>query len=95
MTHKEKALDLIHSFYYMLPNNGSQEGINSTTRRYQEAVQCALIAVEQIIDEYQPISDLKSILVVNEQVMSIVDKIVYWQQVKLEIQKRDDSKTTN
>jgi hypothetical protein len=46
---------------------------------------CALISVEQIIDEYQSISDLESTLVVGGQVMSIVDKIVYWEQVEREI----------
>ena len=64
MTQKEKALDLINSFYYALPNNGSTEGINSTTRRYQEGIRCALIAVdnmlkelEQLFEEDQPTSD--------------------------------------
>jgi hypothetical protein len=38
--------DLIHSFYYALPNNGSQEGINSTTSRMEEAKICAEIADE-------------------------------------------------
>lgn len=85
MTPKEKAKELVHSFYYALPNNGSTEGINSTTRRYQEGIRCALISVEQILDEYQSISDLESTLVVNGQVMSIVDKIVYWNEVKQEI----------
>ena len=49
-------------------------------------VHYALISVEQIIDEYQSISDLESTLVVNGQVMSIVDKIVYWNEVKQQIQ---------
>ena len=83
---KDRARDLVLSFYYALPNNGSTEGINSTTRRYAEGIRCALISVEQIIDEYQSISDLESILVVNGQVMSIVDKIVYWNEVKQEIE---------
>jgi hypothetical protein len=87
MTHNQKAEALINSFYYALPNNGSTEGINSTTRRYQEAIRCALIAVEQILDEYQSISDLESTLVVDGQVMSIVDKIVYWEEVEREIKK--------
>jgi hypothetical protein len=42
--------DLIHSFYYALPNNGSQEGINSTTSRMKEAKICAEIADEFAID---------------------------------------------
>jgi hypothetical protein len=48
MTLKEK--DLVNTFYYSLPNNGSTEGINSTTRRYAEAKQCALIAEDFAIE---------------------------------------------
>lgn len=44
MTLKDKAKDLVNTFYHSLPNNGSTEGLNSTTRRYAEAKQCALIA---------------------------------------------------
>lgn len=64
MTHKERARDLVNLFYYALPNNGSQEGLNSTTRRYAEAIRCALIAVdnmlkelEELFEEDEPTSD--------------------------------------
>jgi hypothetical protein len=49
MTPKEKSKDLINSFYYSLPNNGSETGLNSTTIRYKEAIQCALICVDEIL----------------------------------------------
>lgn len=49
MTPKEKSKDLINSFYYALPNNGSETGLNSTTQRYKEAIQCALICVDELI----------------------------------------------
>ena len=91
MTPKEKALDLIHSFYYALPNNGSREGLNSTTRRYQEGVQCALIAVDEMI------SQMLSLMKVFNEDRSEFEAIEldYLTRVKQEIQKRDDSKTTN
>ena len=41
---------LRHQFYYALPNNGSQEGINSTTRRMEEAKICEQIAQEFAIE---------------------------------------------
>jgi hypothetical protein len=50
-------------------------------------VHYALISVGTILDEYQSISDLESTLVVGGQVMSIVDKIVYWEEVEREIVK--------
>jgi len=76
MTPQEKAEDLINSFYYSLPNNGSEVGLNSTTERYKEAIQCALIAVDEIIKtiEYSSQADEMS-------------KTSYWEQIKTEIEK--------
>jgi len=50
MKPQEKAKDLVDRFYYMLPNNGSHTGINNVESRYKEAKQCALIAVDEIIN---------------------------------------------
>ena len=36
ITPKEKAEQLVNSFYYALPNNGSSTGLNGTTARYKE-----------------------------------------------------------
>jgi hypothetical protein len=47
---KAEAQDLVLSFYYRLPNNGSlKTGINSCESRYKEAVICAMVAVNKII----------------------------------------------
>lgn len=51
MNSQDKARDLINTFYYLLPSNGSQEGINSTTRRYAEAKQCASTAIDVMMAE--------------------------------------------
>jgi hypothetical protein len=61
--------------------------LNIKSLSYEQAKKCAAYAVGTILDEYQSISDLESTLVVNGQVMSIVDKIVYWNEVKQQIQK--------
>ena len=78
MTPKEKAKELVDKMYDSVD---IQDG-----NLWESAKQCALVSVEQILDEYQSISDLESTLVVNGQVMSIVDKIVYWNEVKQEIE---------
>jgi hypothetical protein len=49
MTSQEKAKELVDRFYYMLPNNGSHTGINNVESRYKEAKQCALIAIEEVL----------------------------------------------
>ena len=78
MTVKEKAKDLVNTFYYSLTNNGSTEGINSTTRRYAEAKQCALIAVNYIITSNPHSNPF------NTSVTSTMD---YFIEVKQEIEK--------
>lgn len=47
---REKANNLVNRYYYTLPNNGElNSGINSCESRYKEAIQCALIAVDEIL----------------------------------------------
>jgi len=76
---REKAQELVDKFKL-------STGANTKINIYV-AKQCAAYAVGTILDEYQSISDLESTLVVSGQVMSIVDKIVYWNEVKQEIEK--------
>ena len=73
MSPKEKAEQLVNSFYYALPNNGRRTGLNSTAIRFKEAIKCALIAVDEILDSTPIITD-------NQ-----VDYKLYWRQVKNEI----------
>ena len=77
MTPKEKSKDLINSFYYALPNNGSETGLNSTTERYKEAIQCASICVDEILNHHS-----------QEQGLYRIDTY-FWQEVKNELKKQD------
>jgi len=44
------ARQLINDFYYQLPNNGShKEGLLSCERRYNEAIICALVCIDNMI----------------------------------------------
>jgi len=48
--YRRVALEIIHEYYYALPNNGSlNHGLMSCDRRYKEAIQCALIGVKRLI----------------------------------------------
>jgi hypothetical protein len=48
--HRRVALEIIHEYYYALPNNGSlNHGLMSCDRRYKEAIQCALIGLKRLI----------------------------------------------
>ena len=83
MTPKEKAQQLVNSFYYALPNNGRRTGLNSTTIRYKEAIKCALIAVDEILSSFTALS----------YGVVYLGQIDYWQEVKEEIEiKRDEQR---
>lgn len=79
MTPKEKAIQLVEKYFYLF----SVELEN--TIDYRESKECALIAVDELISEYQSISDSESILVINNKLTFVVNKLVYWQEVKKEI----------
>ena len=51
MTPQDKARVLTEQMYWSLPNNGSFTGINNVKSRWQEARQCAEIAVQEMVDE--------------------------------------------
>ena len=75
MNPKDKAFELYFKYYRDVLANS------------EKAKQCALIAVNEMIKEYQSMSDLDSILFIKNEHTNVVDKLVYWQEVKQEIEK--------
>ena len=54
ITNPTPARNLINKFYYQLPNNGSlNQGLMSCERRYNEAITCAIICVDEILNDYE------------------------------------------
>jgi hypothetical protein len=76
MTPKEKAYELCYKFMIC---NSYQAMV------WHNARICAEIAVDEMIGEYQSMSDLESILVINNKRTFVVHQLVYWQEVKQEI----------
>ena len=67
MTPKEKANDLVHKFFYA----------DYTDITINEAKQCALIAVDEILNDDWYIASLEDLIARKK----------YWQEVKQEINK--------
>ena len=82
MNPKEKALEIANAMY-----NGSV--FDKTKEQHllelENAKRCALIAVDEIIQEYQSMSDSESILVINNEITFVVKRLVYWMDVKNKI----------
>jgi hypothetical protein len=79
--HQKTALELIHDYYFMLPNNGSlNSGINSCESRYKEAIECALVYVKKIILTLEFMS-------VESDAAFIMDRINFYDEVQAELYK--------
>ena len=82
MTAHKKAVDLFNDYYSYLKAN-----LMYDEEARQDAKQCALIAVDEILSEYQSMSDVESVLVINDEVTFVVHQLVNWNKVKQELEK--------
>ena len=81
MKHKEKAKELVSKYIHLAKQTSGANGTLYNSK------QCALIAVEEMLGEYQSMSDLESKIVINDEVRFIVHQLQYWMLVKQEIEK--------
>ena len=87
MTTREIANNIVSRYYYMLPNNGSlNTGINSCESRYKEAIECAFVAVDEIIKTLN--YDIRDLDVRGN---ILLDLIEHWREVHTYIQKIKDN----
>lgn len=79
--HRKAALEIIHDYYFMLPNNGSlNSGINSCDSRYKEGIECALLSVKRIILTLE-------FMTVESDAAFIMDRINFYDEVQAELYK--------
>ena len=82
--HQKAAHEIIHEYYFMLPNNGSlNSGINSCESRYKEGIECALLSVKRIILTLEFMS-------VESDAAFIMDRINFYDEVQAELYKIKD-----
>ena len=82
--HQKAAHEIIHEYYFMLPNNGSlNSGINNCESRYKEAIECALICVKKIILTLEFMS-------IESDAAFIMDRINFYDEVQTELYKIKD-----
>ena len=82
MKAKEKAEDLVDKFYQTTPNEyfvNEPIGIKGRYKSWEQAKQCALIAVDEILNGYE----FDSLDIKHKRIM---DNINYWDEVKQEIE---------
>lgn len=85
MTPKKEAENLINEYRMILMNENTDCGNEILCTSI--AKKCALVTVGKMINEYQSMSDLESVLVVNNEITFVVDKLKYWNEVKNQINK--------
>ena len=84
--YRKAALEIIHDYYFMLPNNGSlNSGINSCDSRYKEGIECALLSVKRLILTLE-------FMAVESDAAFIMDRINLYDEVQTELYKiKDDN----
>ena len=88
MTAKEKANELVDKFYQTTPNEyfvNEPIGIKGRYKSWEQAKQCALIAVDELIKYHDDLMD-----VVRYELPSNIVAVIpykYWDDVKQEIEK--------
>ena len=83
--HKKAAYEILHEYYFMLPNNGYMYGgCNSCDLRYKEAIECALLSVKRLI------LTLEFLLVENND-SYVMDRINFYDEVQSELYKIKNS----
>jgi len=80
MTPKDKANELVDKYIDLQDENLKECD-------YIFAKQCALIAANEMLGEYQSMSDLESKIIINNEVRFVVYQLQYWMEVKQEIEK--------
>ena len=81
MTQNEKAKQLIKEHLTAI----AEESMDSDKMMFYSAKMCAILTVNEIIDEYNSMSDLETIIVIGEDTYSVVNSILWWQQVLADI----------
>ena len=79
MTPKEKAEELVDKFYQTTPNEyfvNEPIGIKGRYKSWEQAKQCALIAVDEILKENLELPDEPETVV----------RYLFWQEVKQKIE---------
>lgn len=99
MTPKQKGNNLVKKSFNIVAKASGYKGIQKVpeSEKLKEAnkfsnldrlsKKIAIISVDEIISEYEDMSDLSSKIVVNDELFSVLEKISYWKEVKSEIEK--------
>ena len=81
MTPKEKAEELVDKFYQTTPNEyfvNEPIGIKGRYKSWEQAKQCALIAVDEMISYFQK----ETFMMAYPEIA--ISEVTYWQEVKQE-----------
>jgi len=82
--HQKAAHEIIHEYYFMLPNNGSlNHGPLSCDKRYKEAIECALVGIKRLILTLEFMS-------MEPNSAFVMDRINFYDEVQSEVYKIKD-----
>jgi len=86
MTPKEKANEIIKKHLIVI----KEESMDSNRIMSYSAKMCAIVSVKLILDEYNSMSDLETVIVIGEDNYNVIDSIIWWRQVLKDVEEMQD-----
>jgi hypothetical protein len=86
MTPKEKANEIIKKHLIAILD----ESMDSNRIMFYSAKMCAIVSVKLILDEYNSMSDLETVIVIGEDNYNVIDSIIWWRQVLKDVEEMQD-----
>ena len=86
MTQNEKAKQLIKKHLTAI----AEESMDSNKMMFYSAKMCAIVTVKEMLDEYNSMSDLETIIVIGEDNYSVLNSIIWWRQVLKDVEEMEE-----
>ena len=86
MTPKEKANEIIKKHLIVI----KEESMDSNRIMFYSAKMCAIVSVKLMLDEYNSMSDLETVIVIGEDNYNVIDSIIWWRQVLKDVEEMQD-----
>jgi len=86
MTPKEKANEIIKKHLIVI----KEESMDSNRIMFYSAKMCAIVSVKLMLDEYNSMSDLETVIVIGEDNYNVIDSVIWWRQVLKDVEEMQD-----
>jgi len=92
MKAKEKAKDIVEKYLnqpinFLYVDSADGQCIGAGYMTYRSAISCALISIDELIDELQSYNDLRSTIIIDGNYTTVIGRLLYLNEIIDELEK--------